>query len=308
MMDFTYFKSHMYTNISINSIDIFAITYDDTLKSFVEDIIKFLPEVKITIYFNLKKHFKDFIYINNIFNKIIDIENLKNISLKLTVSNDRVFIINKNINNIFFCNEFNRTISINSDIFTTEKFDLKLLAMLYKIYVTSKGSLYDFEFKSYYDKNNTICLNAANIPQFSSFKHAHTTSTEFIAKNKSLTYIQLGALLNPTGQYNETAQKKYGENHGKFSNLLDFSCINNGRNNSFSITPLGDIYLDLSETDKQKLLKFQLYKLYITQLILTNKISTKNELLDMLSSSLSLSTAKRRFSNVKSIVKLLELY
>lgn len=309
MIDCNILNSYINSDVTINSIDLFSITYDNNLENFISYATKYFPNVKIRIYFNLEKYFKDFIYTNNIFNKIIHLKNKKNICLKSTQYDNQILVINKNSVHIYNCNNINKNILVNSDIFTDENFNIKLLAKLYKIYVTSKENLYDSEFECFYKKNNNINLKAAIIPQFSSFKHAHTTSTEIIYnKNKPLSYIELGSFLNPNGEHNNVAQKKYGENHGKFSNLLDFCYINNGKTKSFSPTILGEIYVSLSESDKEKLLKFQLYKLYIVQKILINNISNKNEVLELMSSVLSISTAKRRLSNINTIIQFLKLH
>lgn len=308
MVDFLSLKNKLNENVSINSLDIFSITYNDSIVSFIEFIIKEIPSIQINIYFNINKNFKDFIYTNNIFNKFMYLSTLSNLSLYQTDSTDQVIIVNKNLANSFDLNTLSKLDKLDSNIFNYKNFNINLLAKIYIIYVSNKTDIFDSEFKTYYNKNNKIIVTPANVPQFSSLDDACNSSVNVIAKHDKITYIELGKLINPRGENTEGAQKKYGENHGKFSNLLDLSFINNSHIKNFTITPLGKLYVNLNSDEKYRLLKFQFYKLFVIQYIISNNISTKDELLAfLLSANLSSSTAKRRLPNVNSIMKFLDI-
>lgn len=308
MINFSTFYNSLNNPKNIASISLYPLIYTDDIWDFTNSAVKKFKDIKINIYFNINSFFKEFVYKKDIFNKLIELNSLAN--LFSTDSSNEILIINDDIENIYNLNTLSKVDSNSIEFNKLANFSLNIdkFATVYIKYILSKQKLYDFEFEYYYNKSNPISLNPANIPQFSSFEHASKTSTYIINefKEEGISFIDLGSKLNPTSE-KITAKQKYGENHGKFSHILDFSYFLKSRIKLFAPTPLGNEFIKLTDSNQEKLIKFQLYKLDLVQTIISKKIKSKPEILDLLACSLSISTCKRRFSNVKSIIDYLEL-
>lgn len=308
MINFSTFHNSFNNPENITSISLYPLTYTDDIWDFTDSAIKKFKDIEINIYFNINSFFKEFVYKKDIFNKLIQLNSLAN--LFFTDSSNKILIINNDMKNIYNLNTLSHvnSNSIEFNKLTNFSFNIDKFATLYIKYILSKQELYDFEFEYYYNKLNNISLNPANIPQFSNFEHASKTSTYIINKFKKegVSFIDLGNELKPTSE-KTTAKQKYGENHGKFSYLLDFSYSLKSGKKLFFPTPLGNEFLKLNDFEQEKLIKFQLFKLDLVQTIISKKIESEDEILDVLAHYLAPSTCKRRLSNVKTIINYLEI-
>ncbi|WP_438266140.1 hypothetical protein, partial [Clostridium paraputrificum] len=190
MVDFSTFIDKLNISFPITSLDIFSITYTNNIESFINSMIKKFPNIKISLYLNIEKNFKDFIHINNIFNKLMYISNIDNISLYQTELTEKIIIINKDLANTFSLNTLFKYNNIANNFYRCKPFNLNLLAKIYTIYVSKKVNIFDSEFKYYFNKNNIININPVNVPQFSSLKNACDSAVNEIYKNNNITYIE----------------------------------------------------------------------------------------------------------------------
>ena len=97
-------------------------TYTNNIESFINSMIKKFPNIKISLYLNIEKNFKDFIHINNIFNKLMYISNIDNISLYQTELTEKIIIINKDLANTFSLNtlfKYNNICLLYTSIYTS---------------------------------------------------------------------------------------------------------------------------------------------------------------------------------------------
>jgi len=149
---------------------------------------------------------------------------------------------------------------------------------------------------------------ASDIPQFSDFNDAsfNVVNTVYSSGDNGLTFDEIGySLLG--GKRKPAALKKYGENHAKFAELLQFVKINKETPRKVFVTTTGVIFLN-SSMDKQKsILTASLLKMDLIQDLLTQDLSNFN-LLTYLKQFLADSTAKRRASNVKQLIVFLAEY
>ncbi len=144
-------------------------------------------------------------------------------------------------------------------------------------------------------------VSAENIPQFSDLATAMYLVPKVLNEtNAPITYAEMGrAILS--GEKNDIADKKYGENHGKLAALLDLATVSK---DSVSATIyksiLGVIFCSLSSQEKDELLT----RLCLRIPIIQNTICSNDEELSLQHdmSILSATTRTRRMSNVKDLI------
>lgn len=151
-------------------------------------------------------------------------------------------------------------------------------------------------------KNSTFKENVTpeNIPQFSDMANIYLVPVVLKKCNKPISYEQLGKeLLN--GDKKIGADKKFGENHGKLTTLLDLACVSKENNNAkIGCSILGNEFLKLSDTQKDKLIARLCCRIPIVQNALTSDDEELSINKDM--KILAKSTRARRLSNVKAVL------
>ncbi len=151
-------------------------------------------------------------------------------------------------------------------------------------------------------------IYAYNIPQFSNFDDGTYRLVEILAEegNSGLTFNELGELLEGPGK-NEVAYKKYGENHAKLAELLDFATITNTRPRQVFLTKLGKIFYKSESSKKISMLKSQIYRMAIVKDIIVNHTNDSFNLKNyLMSANLKESTAIRRMPNIRTLFKFLQ--
>jgi len=146
-----------------------------------------------------------------------------------------------------------------------------------------------------------------NIPQFSNFFNAVYKTPRVIKDggDKGFTFNEIGYFLTEYGK-KPGAYKKYGENHSKFAELLDFVYITKGGNRKIFLTELGKQYLKLDKDNQSIIVKFQCISMYVIKDILNKREKSKFDLLAYLENHLSYKTALRRQSNINKILNLID--
>lgn len=140
--------------------------------------------------------------------------------------------------------------------------------------------------------------------QFSDFENATKNLCAKIkcTDNPGLNFVEVGKILLDDGLVRkDDAFRKYGENHIKTAELIGLAFKCEGK---YYLSPIGCVFNDLSETEKNKLL---------TRLILRNKLISQsllialNDVLYMQSFlyELSESTYIRRKPNIKHVIEIL---
>lgn len=167
--------------------------------------------------------------------------------------------------------------------------------------------------------NNVDILDAAlemtvqDIPQFSNFDIVLNETLLYIKESSDnghlLSFSELGQMLPGQNADNDTARKKYGENHAKTAELLGFVTIVPNRLRLLQITPLGETYLSATEDEKNRILTRQLTRSTIVRDIFgIYAVHGPFDITEYLERFMSHSTAVRRRPNVKAFFqKLVDL-
>ena len=144
-------------------------------------------------------------------------------------------------------------------------------------------------------------IKSEDVFQFSSIDDATDNFCEKVnhISNPGLTHLQVGKLLQDDGkERTDAAYVKYGENHSKFAKELGLAfelC------NTYYLSGVGYIYLELTEEDKERLLvRLMIRSTLIKRLYQASQNGTVNlrEFLYMLADS----TYLRRKSNIKKVM------
>jgi len=155
------------------------------------------------------------------------------------------------------------------------------------------------------EESDKIIIKADLIPQFSNFDNGTINLVNILTDVGKiiLSFNEIGEIL--IGQdKSDSAKKKYGENHSKLAELLGFVKINNNSPRGVIITKLGKKLHFSSFAERQSILINQILQMQLIK-DLCNKDLDSFNLSEYLCSFLAESTAKRRYSNVKHIIKIL---
>ena len=146
-----------------------------------------------------------------------------------------------------------------------------------------------------------------NVPQLSlPPEQAALETAEILCRvRERVTFEDLGHYLtvnDPERKQNLIANKKYGENHGKFAALLDLAVVERGGASArVSLSVLGKYFCTLPAEERSKLARKLLLRVPVVQNYLI--MGQKEEILDRDLDVLSAETKKRRGSSVKNMVK-----
>ena len=153
------------------------------------------------------------------------------------------------------------------------------------------------------DASEREAVTAENIPQFSDIAIAlFHVPTVLADQNRPLSYEEMGQLILG-GDKNATADKKYGENHGKLAALLDLAIISKDSNSAtISSSVLGKQFAKLTNDEQFDIASKLVYRIPIIQ----NAIlcTDANESIESDLSILAPSTRARRISNVRELLAL----
>lgn len=150
-------------------------------------------------------------------------------------------------------------------------------------------------------------LTSYQIPQFSDFQKGAYKLPILINENNNVgyTFTEIGKLLLGPGKKNG-AYCKYGENHSKLAESLGLVYITSKPKYVY-LSDLGIKFINLSQNDKELFLKYQIYNMPLVKHIFNTCFTKSIDIVDFIIevSGLSLSTAKRRSSNVKNLIEIL---
>lgn len=146
-----------------------------------------------------------------------------------------------------------------------------------------------------------------NIPQLSLLPEQAALETAEVLRQvgESVTFEELGHYMTrnkPDFKQNPTANKKYGENHGKFAALLDLALVERGGTSArVSLSGLGKYVSALPLKERSHIARKLLLRIPVVQNYMI--MGQKEEIIDRDMDILSAETKKRRGSSVKNMVE-----
>lgn len=178
----------------------------------------------------------------------------------------------------------------------------EILSLINKGEAKSKYKFAELKVETDDIKYNSLNISVNAIPQFSNFEVGcyEVVNTLFKYNNVGLTFSELGYYLQGPGK-NDIAYKKYGENHAKLAELLDFVAITETRPRRVYLTLLGESYYKASSQRKLQILKTQVFRMEIVKDIIIRHTSQDFDLRNYLRMFLSEKTTTRRLPNVKKL-------
>ena len=149
-------------------------------------------------------------------------------------------------------------------------------------------------------------ISTEEIPQFSTFERGAFIVVEILEKENDvgLTFEEMGKRLQ-RGHRNTVANRKYGENHSKLAELLDFATITQGRPRKVFLTKLGRAFIKANDKEKSEILKSQIYRMAIVKDIIDKHVLDSFNLDAYLRPLIKESTINRRKGNIKTLFKYL---
>lgn len=147
-------------------------------------------------------------------------------------------------------------------------------------------------------------ITSGNIPQFSSMEDGSLKVVDTLYRSgiENMTFENLGFYLNGCDR-NKVAKKKYGENHSKFSALLDLTTITTIKNRKLiNMSVLGNSFKDLSEEQQKKLLARLILRIPIIQYLFIDALDKEINVFDYMH-GLSNNTKIRRKPNVMELIR-----
>lgn len=144
-------------------------------------------------------------------------------------------------------------------------------------------------------------LKTEEIPQYSSFEDGVSRITElleFYPEGES--FVKLGYQM--VNAPNETANRKYGENHSRLAESMDLVVVSLEKPRYSKNTAWGHYLVQYTIEQKESVLKKMLLREYFIQLIIQKAFQGTVSYFE-LTSFLALSTAIRRRSNTKYIIE-----
>ena len=198
-------------------------------------------------------------------------------------------------------NEYNSHIDVFSPTINNE-----IGSILSKVLKEESKAKYKFREKNVTGEETTTTITPERIPQFSKFEHGAFKIAEILNDegNIGLNFNELGRILEGPGK-KEGAYKKYGENHAKLAELLDFVTITTDRPRKVYLTKLGKSFVDSDDKRQINILKTQIYRMGIIKDIMIKSIEKDFKLSNYLSNYLSITTVKRRKPNVVKLFRFL---
>lgn len=150
-------------------------------------------------------------------------------------------------------------------------------------------------------ENQMFAISKADICQFSDFEDCYSKCVSVLVMSnlKNVSWEKMGFLLRSKPR-KKGADTKYGENHGKTACQLGLLIMN--LKHEFNVSELGYEFNKLSDDYKEQLKsKLCLYIPIIHNYFCSNK---SEDLLKSYFSILSESTQKRRYSNVRKLINI----
>lgn len=152
-------------------------------------------------------------------------------------------------------------------------------------------------------QDQLIPVKTSNIPQFSNINDVFKVIQILIdSPEERITRNTIGYYLCPVGA-KDTARTKYGENHLKIA--VQLGLIDDATN--MQITDLGlSLYLLEDHAQRMKVISLLSLRVPIIQYALSNAVTGRFNIFNYLLTMLSLSTATRRRSNIRVLLRLLD--
>lgn len=156
-------------------------------------------------------------------------------------------------------------------------------------------------------KYNSEPITAANIPQFSQFHDGIHNILKVLrqAGDYGPTYNEVGKYLTERGKQ-DGAYKKYGENHSKLAALLDLTYLERNGTIQVYLTLLGKELEKLTVQQAEAIAAKLAIKIPVITEILKRAMVGRVAIVDVLKEYLSDTTARRRESNVRNIIKIIQ--
>ncbi len=152
-------------------------------------------------------------------------------------------------------------------------------------------------------------ITSANIPQYSNLADSLHSVVEILSKTggAKLSFNDLGYYLDGKSKSN-VARRKYGENHAKFSSLLDLALITSyGNVNYVEMSVLGRAYISYDTSTREIIASRLMLRIPIIQSLMINAQNQRVVIEDLLV-GLSEPTMKRRRSKITELVSFIKRF
>lgn len=296
-------NDYLKNNNEVNDINIYIVNPNSELFENINSIkTKYLNNIiTVTIKYDILACVKNYyrfsdlekMSLNNIIIKYVD----KIMCDTIIVNNT---IIYQNISS-FSIQQNDLAVHDSQSFFTLEDFTNDYMSYIKSNYVNLFKNIIEFH---YQDE-----INSKNIPQYSNFEYATFNGLKALKYSRlnGINFNKFGFLFLDS-KPNDTALKKFGENHSKMLGLLDFFYISETSPRLIYTTSLGRYLIDNVELSDNsilnKILVIQFLKIpIIKHLYLNQQLDITSELKRYLSES----TALRRTSNVKKIIEFINI-
>lgn len=141
-------------------------------------------------------------------------------------------------------------------------------------------------------------IKSINIPQFSNIDDLNGV-LDIVYSTDNIAFEDIGYYFYPESKLN--AQWKYGENHYKMASLLGLTSWDK----PYHVTNFGVEYMKIPKNERDEIRNKLIWRVPIVQQIMIKALNYELKPIDVLTQYLSLSTARRRHSNVHVMVDLL---
>lgn len=147
-----------------------------------------------------------------------------------------------------------------------------------------------------YSDKKTEEISPANVSQFSNISTADYVVQIVDDAIDNIDFAYVGYMINKSSS--EAAQRKYGENHLKLA--VQMGLVSE---KPYKLTPLGEIYIHLKDSEKKSLRPKLFLRIPVVQRLLIDSKIHRIDGTKILMEVLSESTAIRRRSNIKKLIE-----
>lgn len=143
-------------------------------------------------------------------------------------------------------------------------------------------------------------VSAKNIPQFSDIDNVDKVVLIVDSSVDEMDYRKIGYFFNKSGS--DMSQRKYGENHYKLA--MEMGLVTERK--PLRATELYQVYLTLNQNEKESIKSKLMLRIPIIQVIIVNAAETSFDVLEYMIRIIAESTAKRRGSSIRQIIKVIQ--
>ncbi|MFI3171700.1 MAG: hypothetical protein R3Y58_04940 [Eubacteriales bacterium] len=160
------------------------------------------------------------------------------------------------------------------------------------------------EFVKFGSENPDKIINSSNIPQISSIDNGTTGLLKILMslENYGVSFYDIGKSMLGEGK-KDGAYIKYGENHAKLARELDLVYIESQDKSYVYLTILGEQLLEYQADEVKEIVAKLMLFIPIIKYLMKNDFLNQEQIVREIENFLAASTALRRASSVKAILK-----